>query len=138
MKPAIRLSAILVLLVLVAQASQAQVLRAAQAQKSAQADALLAYENALISGGLDAARQHMTPEKLDDLNGMRQSFGENGFKQFLDRMRRGARDMARRKQIETVEVNGDYAVLEARDGPHSLTLQYLAKTKDGWKVDIRH
>jgi len=137
MKLAIRVFAILALLVPAASASQAQILKAAPAQKSAQADALLAYENALISGGLDAARPHMTPEKLDDLNGMRQSFGEDGFKQFLDRMRRGARDMARRKQIEKVEVNGDHAVLEARDGPHSLTLQYLAKTKDGWKVDIR-
>ncbi len=137
MKPAIRLFAILALLVLASPASRAQILRATQAQKSAQADALLAYENALVSGGLDAARPHMTPEKLDDLNAMRQSFGEDGFKQFLDRIRGGARDMARRKQIEKVEVNGDKAVLEARDGPHSLTLQYLAKTKDGWKVDIR-
>lgn len=137
MKLAIRPYAVLALLLLAVPASQAQILKAAQAQKSAQADALLAYENALISGGLGAARAHMTPEKLDDLNGMRQSFGEDGFKQFLDRMRGGARDMARRRQIEKVEVKGDHAVLEARDGPHALTVQHFAKTKDGWKVDIR-
>lgn len=137
MKSMIRACAILVLFLFANSVSYAQTLTAGQAQKSAQADAFLAYEKALIAGGLDEARPYMTPEKLEELNGMRKSFGEDGFKQFLDRMRSGARDMARRKQIEKVEVKGDYAVLEARDGPHSVTVQYLAKTKDGWKVDIR-
>ena len=137
MKMMIRAFAILAWLVLGSSVSYAQTLTAGQAQKSAEADAFLDYEKALITGGLDAATPYMTPEKLAELNGMRKSFGEDGFKQFLDRMRGGARDMARRKQIEKVEVKGDYAVLEARDGPHSVTVQYLAKTKDGWKVDIR-
>lgn len=137
MKPMIRMLAILALLVLAAPASQAQTLKGGQAQKSAQADALLAYENAMITGGLEAARPSMTPEKLEELNGMLKSFGEDGFKQFLGRMRGGAKGEARRKQIEMVEVKGNHAVLEARDSPNAITVQHFAKTADGWKVDIR-
>ena len=137
MKLIIRVFAVLVLFALAGPASHAQSLTGAKAQKSAQADGLIAYENALMAGGLEAARPHMTPDKLDELNGMLKNFGEDGFKQFLERMRGGARDMARRKQIEKVEVKGDYAVLEARDSPAVVTVQHFAKTKDGWKVDVR-
>ena len=120
-----------------APAGQAQTLTGAKAQKSAQADAFLAYEKALIAGGLDAARPYMTAAKVDDLQGMAKAFGEDGFKQFLDRMRSGAQGEARRKQIEKVEVKGDYAVLEARDGPHAVTVQHLQKMADGWKVSVK-
>lgn len=64
-------------------------------------------------------------------------FGKEGFKQFQDKMRSGAQSEARRKQIEKVEVKGDYAVLGARDSPNVVTVQHLVKTKDGWKVGVR-
>ena len=115
----------------------AQVLTGAQAQKSPQAETFLAYEKALLSGGLDAARPHITPEKVKDLQTMVKMFGDEGFKQFLEKMRSGAQGEARRKQIEKVEVKGDYAVLEARDSPNVVTEQHLLKTKDGWKVHVR-
>ncbi|MBE2260463.1 MAG: hypothetical protein H6942_03710 [Candidatus Accumulibacter sp.] len=137
MQPMIRVFAILLAAVLLLPAAYAQTLTGAQAQKSPQADAFLAYEKALIAGGLDGARPYMTAAKVDDLQGMAKAFGDDGFKQFLDRMRSGAQGEARRKQIEKVEVKGDQAVLEARDGPHTLTVQYLAKTGDGWKVSVR-
>ena len=107
MKLIIRVFAVLALFALSGPASYAQGLTGAKAQKSAQEYALLAYENALMAGGLEAARPHMTPDKFDELNGMLKNFGEDGFKQFLDRMRGGARDMARRKQIEMQELKGD-------------------------------
>lgn len=133
----IRVFAILAAIAVFAPAGHTQTLTGAQARKSPQADAFLAYERALIAGGLDAARPYMTAEKVDDLQGMAKAFGDDGFKQFLDRMRSGAQGEARRKQIEKVEVKGDYAVLEARDGPNAVTVQHLARTADGWKVSIR-
>ena len=117
--------------------SHAETLTGVQAQKSAPANAFLDYEKALLAGGLDAARPYMTPEKVDDLNSMVKNWGEDGFKQFLDRMRSGAQGEARRKQIEKVEIKGDYAVLEARDSPNAITVQYFARTKDGWKVSVK-
>lgn len=95
-KLAIRAFAILALLVLAHSVSYAQTLTAGLAQKSAQADAFRPYEKALIACGLDTARAYMTSEKL---SGMLKSSGEDGFKQFLYRMRGGARDLPRRKQI---------------------------------------
>ncbi len=118
-------------------AAHAQTLAGAAAQKSPQADALLAYEGALIAGGLDAARPHMTPEKVKDLESMVKALGEDGFRRFLDRMRSGAQGEARRKQIFKVDVKGDYAVLEARDNPNAVTVQHLAKTGNGWKVSVK-
>ena len=79
----------------------------------------------------------MTPAKLEDLKSMVKHFGDEGFKQFQDKMRSGAQGEARRKQIEKVVVQGDRAVLEARDSPNVVTEQHFAKTKDGWKVDVR-
>jgi len=118
-------------------ASHAQTLTGAQAQKSPQADAFLAYEKALLAGGLDAARPYMTPEKVADLQSMVKAFGPEGFQQFLDKMKSGAQGEARRRQIEKVEVKGDYAVLEARDSPNAVTVQHLVRTPDGWKVGVR-
>src|SRR5262245_11556878 len=84
--------------------TSAQTLTAAQAQSSPQAEVFLAYEKALIGQGLDAARPHMTTEKVADLQNMVKLFGEEGFKQFQEKMRAGAQGEARRKQIEKVEV----------------------------------
>lgn len=137
MREIVRVVALCTWYAFLAPAAQAQVLKAAQAQKSPQAEAFLAYEAALLAGGLESARPHMTPAKVADLEGMRQAFGEEGFKQFLDRMRSGAKGEARRKQIEKVEVSGDHAVLEARDGPNAVTVQYLDRTKAGWKVSVK-
>ena len=137
MKQTIFMLAALAALAFTLPASHAQTLTGAQAQKSPQAEAFLAYEKALIAGGLDGARPHMTPEKVADLQSMVQAFGDEGFKQFLEKMRAGAQGEARRKQIEKVDVKGDYAVLEARDSPNAVTVQHLVRTKDGWKVGVR-
>ena len=136
MKKSIRVLAAVALAAMAA-AAHAQALSGAQAQKSPQAEAFLAYEKALIAGGLEAAGAHMTPAKMDDLKGMAKMFGDDGFKQFLDRMRSGAQGEARRKQIFKVEVKGEHAVLEARDSPNAVTVQHLGKSKDGWKVDVK-
>lgn len=137
MRLLIRVLAVLAAIALASPSSHAQTLTGAQAQKSPQADAFLAYEKALLAGGLDAAQPYMTAAKFEELNGMLKTWGEDGFKQFLDRMRGGAKGEARRKQIEKVELTGSYAVLEARDSPQVVTVQHLTKTKDGWKVDVR-
>lgn len=137
MRGTISVFAVLAAIALALPASHAQTLTGAQAQKSPQAEAFLAYEKALIGQGMDAARPHMTPEKVEDLKSMVKNFSEDGFKQFLDKMRGGAQGEARRKQIEKVGVKGDYAVLEARDSPNAVTVQHLVKTKDGWKVGVR-
>jgi hypothetical protein len=131
------LFALLATIALISPASHAQVLTGAQAQKSPQAEVFLAYEAALLKGGLEAAKPHMTPEKVMDLQMMLKVFGEEGFKQFLEKMRGGAQGDARRNQISKVETTGDRAVLEARDSPNVVTVQYLLKTKDGWKVHVR-
>jgi len=137
MKPSIAVVAVLAAIALAAPSGHAQTLTGAQAQKSPQAEVFLNYEKGLIAKGLDGARPHMTPAKEDDLKTMAKMFGEDGFRQFLDKMRSGAQGEARRKQIEKVEVKGDYAVLEARDSPNAVTVQHFARTRDGWKVDVR-
>ena len=136
-KRTIPVFAVLAAIALALPLSHAQALTGAQAQKSPQAEVFLAYEKALIAQGMDGARPYITPEKLEDLKSMVKHFGEEGFKQFQDKMRSGAQGEARRKQIEKVEVKGDYAVLEARDSPNVVTEQHLVKTKDGWKVGVR-
>src|SRR5687767_13223292 len=99
MKPTIPALAFLAAIVLGSSVIHAQVLTGAQAQQSPQADAFLAYETALLKGGLEAAKPHMTPEKTTDLEMMVKVFGQDGFKQFLDKMRGGAQGEARRSQI---------------------------------------
>ena len=131
---------VLVLLLVVAftpSPSCAETLTGAAAQKSAQADAFLAYEKAMIDGGLDAAKPWMTPAKVADLEGMTAAFGPAGFAEFRGRMRAGAQGEARRKQVQKVTIDGDHAVLEARDDAHTVSEGHLARTKDGWKVDVR-
>ena len=92
----LRAFAVFALIALAVPASHAQTITGAQAQKSPQADVFLAYEKALIGGGLNAARQYMTPAKPEELNSMVKNWGEEGFQQFLGRMRSGAQGEARR------------------------------------------
>jgi len=127
------LFAVLAASALAAPSVHAQTLTGAQAQKSPQAEVFLAYESALIAKGMDGARPYMTAEKVEDLNSMVNAFGEEGFKQFLEKMRGGAQGEA----LEKIDVKGDRAVLEARDGPNAVTVQHLLKTSDGWKVHVR-
>ena len=68
---------------------------------------------------------------------MLKQFGEAGFREFQGKMRSEPRGKARHKLIEKVVVNGDNAVLEARDGPNVLSVAHLVRTKDGWKVGVR-
>jgi hypothetical protein len=139
MKLTIRMFAVLAAIALAVPASHAQTLTGAQAQKSPQAEAFLAYEKALIAGGLDAAAPYMTPEKLDSMKGDVKQYGEDSYKQFLDQMRRGPQGEARRKLIAKVEVKGEHAELEVRDRPSDVAVSVvpLARTKDGWKVGVR-
>jgi hypothetical protein len=125
------------LILLVATTAGAQTLAGEAAWKSPQADAFLAYEHALIEGGLKAAIPYMTAAKFADLKGMAEMFGEDGFNEFLARLRAGAQGEARRKQIMSVAIEGNHAVLEARDDPNTVTEQHLDRTKDGWKVGVR-
>ena len=92
MKPTIPVFAVLAAIALAVPLSHAQTLTGAQAQKSPQAEVFLAYEKGLIAQGMDGARPHMTPEKLEDLKSMVKHFGEEGFKQFQDKMRGGAHE----------------------------------------------
>lgn len=113
-----------------------QTLTGAAAQKSPQADVFIAYENALIDGGLEAAAKHAAPAKVQENQEMLKAFGIEGFKQ-MQAARRGARVPAaeRRKQIEKVEVSGDYAYLEARSERKGvLDVAGFLKTPEGWKV----
>jgi hypothetical protein len=118
-------------------ARHAETLAGAAARKSPQTDAFLAYEKAIIGGGIDAAKPWMTPAKVADLEAMVAAFGPAGFEEFRGRMRAGAQGEARRKQIEKVAIDGDRAVLEARDDPHAVSVGHLLRTKDGWKIDVR-
>jgi hypothetical protein len=118
-----------------AQRSGPTFLTGAQAQKSPQADVFLAYEEALLSKGIDAAAVHMTPERLAAMKDMLKQFGEDGFKEFQEKQRQSvAKGEARRKQVDKVVVDGDTAVLEARSSPAFVDEVRMVKTKDGWKI----
>ena len=113
-----------------------QTLTGAAAQKSAQADAFIAYENALIDGGLEAAAKFAAPSKVQENQEMVKAFGVEGFKQ-MQAAKRAARvaPETRRKQIEKVEITGDYAYLEATtDRKGVLDVAGFEKTANGWKV----
>lgn len=114
----------------------AQTLTGAAAQKSAQADLFLAYEDALLDGGLEAADKYMSQAKRDEFKQMIEAFGKDGFKRMQDEKRRTRLPPAeRRKRIQKVEIKGDYAYLEAateRQGV--LDIAGFLKTADGWKV----
>ena len=138
MKPVIRVFAVLAAIALAVSASHAQTLTGAQAQKSPQADVILAFEKALNWQGIDAAGAYATPEKLAEMRVQIKQLGADSFKQMQAEMRKATpQGEARRKQIEKVVVDGDNAVLTLREGPNVATVARLAKTKDGWKVDIQ-
>ena len=137
MKRIIPVFTVLAAIALALPASHAQILTGAPAQKSPQAEVFLAYSKALIGQGIDAASAYMTPEKLAEMKGMLKQFGEEGFREFQAKMRNEPQGEARRKQIEKVEVKGDHAVLEARDGPGVVSVAHLVRTKDGWKIGVR-
>ncbi|HUG35807.1 MAG TPA: nuclear transport factor 2 family protein [Candidatus Limnocylindrales bacterium] len=118
-----------------AQKPAPKTLTGVQAQKSPQADVFLAYEEALLSKGIDAAGVHMTPERLADMKEQLKQGGEAGFKEFQAKQRESvAKGEARRKQIEKVIVDGDTATLEARSSPAFVDEVRMVKTKDGWKI----
>ena len=137
MKRIIPVFTVLAAIALALPASHAQILTGAQAQKSPQAEVFLAYSKALIGQGIDAASAYMTPEKLAEMEDMLKQFGEEGFREFQAKMRNEPQGEARRKQIEKVEVKGDHAVLEARDGPSVVSVAFLVRTNDGWKIGVR-
>ncbi|MCE9659204.1 MAG: hypothetical protein K8R60_11645 [Burkholderiales bacterium] len=113
-----------------------QTLTGAAAQKSPQADVLLAYENALLDSGLEAAAKYAAPSKVKENQEMMKAFGPEGFKQ-MQATRKAERlpEAQRRKQIVKVEVSGDYAYLEAESSRKGvLDVAGFEKTAEGWKV----
>jgi hypothetical protein len=103
---------------------------------AAQADAFIAYENALIDGGLEAAAKHAAPAKVQENEEMLKGFGADGFRQ-MQAAKRAVRlaPAERRKQILKVEVRGDYAYLEASsDRKGVLDVAGFERTAAGWKV----
>ncbi len=113
-----------------------QTLTGAAAQKSPQADLFVAYEQALLDGGLEAADKLMSPAKRAEVKEMLQAFGADGFKQMQDEKRKSRVSPAElRKRILKVEITGDYAYLEAKsDRPNVLDVAAFEKTAEGWKV----
>ncbi|MEP7301109.1 MAG: hypothetical protein ABI699_06230 [Caldimonas sp.] len=113
-----------------------QTLTGAAAQKSAQADVFIAYENALIDGGLEAAAKHAAPSKVKENQEMLKAFGAPGFEQMRAEKKKARLAPAeRRKQIKKVEVSGDYAYLEAESERKGvLDVAGFEKTGEGWKV----
>ena len=117
-------------------------LSGAQAQQSPQAEVFLAYDKALLTQGIDAAmdaaRVHMTAEKLAAMKDNLKQLGEAGFKEFQTQRRKiTAQDDARRRQIENVVVDGDIAVLRLRAGPNGQGVVSLSETLGGWKIAKR-
>jgi hypothetical protein len=115
---------------------KSQTLTGAQAQTSPQADAFLAFEKALLTEGIDPAGPHMTPERLASYKEMLKKSGEAAFKDFqARRLKTTPVGDPRRKQIERLIVDGDYAFLIVQDGPKDTDRIPLAKIGSGWKVD---
>jgi hypothetical protein len=112
-----------------------EIIKDAEARKSPQADVFVAFEQALVEQGIDAAGAFMTPERLAAMKATMQRLGEASFKEF-QAQRKASRPLgeARRQQIERVDVDGDLAEIGARTGPDSLDTALLIKTKDGWKI----
>jgi len=117
-------------------AAKAQMLTGAAAQKSAQADVFIAYENALIDGGLDAAAKHAAPSKVKENEEMLKAFGALGFEQMrAEKKKARLAPEERRRQIRKVEVKGDYAYLEAESERKGvLDVAGFERTAAGWKV----
>ena len=112
-----------------------QTIAGAKAQGSAQADVFLAFEQALVERGLDAAAAYMTPEMLGEMRAKMQRLGAASFKEFQAKRRASTPvGEARRKQIEWIDFDGDYARLGAGAAPDKMEIAILARTKDGWKI----
>jgi len=116
--------------------ASAQTLTGAAAQKSVQADVFIAYENALIDGGLDAVAKHAAPSKVKENQEMLKAFGAPGFEQMrAEKKKARLAPEQRRQQIKKVEVKGDYAYLEAESERKGvLDVAGFEKTAEGWKV----
>lgn len=116
--------------------ASAQTLTGAAAQKSAQATVFIAYENALIDGGLDAAANYAAPSKVKENQEMLKAFGAPGFEQMrAEKKKARLPPEQRRQQIRKVEVRGDYAYLEAESERKGvLDVAGFEKTAEGWKV----
>jgi hypothetical protein len=119
-----------------AQAAATQTLTGAAAQKSPQADLFIAYEEALLDGGLEAADKYMSPAKRDEVKEMVKAYGMHGFRQMQAEKRKNrVPPEERRKRIQKVEISGDYAYLEAAtERKGVLDVAAFLKTADGWKV----
>ncbi len=107
----------------------------AEARNSPQAGVFVAFEQTLVEKGLDAAGVYLTPEKLAEMRARIRRAGAVGFDEFQAR-RRASTPLgeARRKQVERVDIDGDYARLRAGTGLHNLHTALLLRTKDGWKI----
>lgn len=112
-----------------------EIIKDAAARTTPQADVFVAFEQALIEHGIDAAGPFMTAERLAAMRATMARLGEASFREFQEK-RRATRPLgeARRQQIERVDVDGDFAEIGARIGPDSLDTALLIKTKDGWKI----
>ena len=106
-----------------------------EAQSSPMADAFVAFEQALVEQGLDAAGAFMTPEKLAELRARIARLGEQSFREFQAARRESTlRGEARRRQIERVDIDGDHAQVGARSGPDAWHTALLVKTQGVWRV----
>jgi len=116
-------------------AAALETLTGAKAQKSPQAAVFLAYEKALIWDGIEATATYTTAERLENMKSQLKQFGDDGFKQMqAERRKSTPQGEARRKQIEKVVVDGNKAVLTARDNPNVVEEAPLEMTKEGWKI----
>ncbi len=107
----------------------------AEARNSPQAGVFVAFEQALFEKGLDAAGVYLTAEKLAEMRAGMERVGEAGFGEFRARRRADTpQGEARRKQVERVDIDGDYARLRAGTGLDNLHTALLLRTKDGWKI----
>ena len=113
-----------------------QTLTGTAAQKSPQADLFVAYEEAMLDGGIEAADKYMSQAQRTEVKELLEVFGADGFKQMQAEKRKTRIAPAElRKRIQKVEISGDSAYLEARtDRQGVLDVAAFIKTADGWKV----
>lgn len=107
----------------------------AAAQHTPQADVFIAFEQALVDGGLDAAGAYLTTAKLADMRARLERLGEASFRDFQMRQRASMpTGEARRRQIERVDIDGDDARVVARNAPDRVHTALLVKIADEWKI----
>ena len=103
-----------------------------RAFQSPQAQALLAFEEALRGGNLEAARGFCTGERFAELVAMRDGGGERAF---LEEIRTGIPDReVRRKQVRAVYVRGPIATIVLDTGREK-TFRAMVNKEGAWKVD---